>query len=313
MIEKDLPLVSVIINCYNGEQFLKSAINSVIIQSYQRWEIVFWDNCSTDNSALILSSFKDERIKYFLSPYHTSLGEARNMALEKASGEYIAFLDTDDLWFDDFLLKAIRAFQKNDISVFYSNYYQFNNKSRRVNNLRKYSRLENFSDILSEYHIGMSASMIDYGFLKKSGICFNNNYSLIEDYDLYLRIAYLKPIYYCSEVLALYRMHSFSLTMQSKNGWGKELSMLYSYLVNTLLSKEDIYKNKKSLKWLKVRSANAYISEAIEKNDRRNVLKLVLKNCGLSAKLLFHLVYFFGGKRFYYKCLYYVRRKNYYI
>ena len=81
------PLISVIINCYNGEKYLREAIDSVINQTYQNWEIIFWDNQSTDSSKQIVTSYKDNRIHYFCAPTHTSLGEARNLAVEKANGE----------------------------------------------------------------------------------------------------------------------------------------------------------------------------------------------------------------------------------
>ena len=73
------PLVSIIINCFNGEKYLREAINSVIAQSYENWEIIFWDNKSTDKSAKIFQSYNDKRLRYFLAPFHTELlYEARN-------------------------------------------------------------------------------------------------------------------------------------------------------------------------------------------------------------------------------------------
>ena len=83
--------VSIIMNCYNGEEYLREAINSVIAQTYENWELIFWDNRSTDNSAQIFQEFKDIRFRYFLAPSHTLLYEARSMAMQKVSGEYIAF------------------------------------------------------------------------------------------------------------------------------------------------------------------------------------------------------------------------------
>lgn len=64
---KNKPLVSIIMNCYNGEKFLRESIQSVVSQTYKKWELIFWDNKSTDRSATILKSFKDSRIKYFKS------------------------------------------------------------------------------------------------------------------------------------------------------------------------------------------------------------------------------------------------------
>ena len=104
---KNAPLVSIIMNCYNGEQFLQEAINSVYGQSYANWEIIFWDNASTDNSSSIAKSY-DERIRYHLASKTTSLGEARNFALNKASGIYVAFLDCDDIYLTDKLEQQVK-------------------------------------------------------------------------------------------------------------------------------------------------------------------------------------------------------------
>jgi len=79
------PLVSILMNCYNGEKFLREAIESVLAQTYNNWELIFWDNQSTDQSAEIFNSFGDKRLKYFYASKHTKLYEARNYAFEKAS------------------------------------------------------------------------------------------------------------------------------------------------------------------------------------------------------------------------------------
>lgn len=85
-------------NCYNGEQYLEEAIRSVLNQTYKNWELIFWDNQSTDRSAEIATGFHDPRIRYLLAPEHTPLGLARRLALAQATGEWIGFLDVDDLW-----------------------------------------------------------------------------------------------------------------------------------------------------------------------------------------------------------------------
>ena len=82
------PLVSIIMNCYNGQAYLDEALKSVVNQTYKNWEIIFWDNCSTDNSSKIFKKFEDKRFKYFLSKKHTVLYEARNLAIEKISGDF---------------------------------------------------------------------------------------------------------------------------------------------------------------------------------------------------------------------------------
>ena len=108
----DTPLVTVIMNCHNGQEFLDESLKSLLEQSYNNWELIFWDNCSTDNSKKILQSFSDDRIKYFKSDKFTSLYEARNNAVEKASGKYVGFLDTDDLWESSKIEKQLNYLKK---------------------------------------------------------------------------------------------------------------------------------------------------------------------------------------------------------
>ena len=111
------PLISIIINCFNGERFLREAIDSVIAQTYSNWELIFWDNQSTDSTANIVRSYHDDRIRYFYAPEHTSLGEARNLALEKANGVYIGFLDSDDKWLPSFLSEYVSVIRENPSAV----------------------------------------------------------------------------------------------------------------------------------------------------------------------------------------------------
>src|SRR4051812_49001662 len=93
-----MPPVSVIINVRNGVLFLRDAINSVLAQTFTDWELIIWDDCSTDDSAAIAKSYQDQRIHYSLSPQDTPLGQARNNAIAQTRGEWLAFLDQDDIW-----------------------------------------------------------------------------------------------------------------------------------------------------------------------------------------------------------------------
>ena len=80
------PKVSIIMNCYNGEEYIHDAISSVIYQRYKNWELIIWDNLSIDKSEKIIHSFKDKRLKYYKSKKFTNLSEARNLAIEKSIG-----------------------------------------------------------------------------------------------------------------------------------------------------------------------------------------------------------------------------------
>ena len=118
-------LVSIIMNCHNGDKYLKEAINSIIKQSYKNWELIFFDNASNDNSAKIVKKYNDKRIKYYYSKY-VNLGIARKEALEKCRGNFIAFLDCDDFWAKNKLKLQVRDLIKNpDIALSFSNSYFF--------------------------------------------------------------------------------------------------------------------------------------------------------------------------------------------
>ena len=103
---KNQKLVSIIMNCYNSEKYLKQAIDSVLNQSYNSWELIIWDNKSTDNTSLIANSYDDNRIKYFLAENFSPLGEARNMAIKKSTGEIIIRVDGHSIIHYDYVSKC---------------------------------------------------------------------------------------------------------------------------------------------------------------------------------------------------------------
>ena len=91
------------------------AIKSVISQKYKNWELIFWDNLSIDSSAEIFNKYNDKRLKYFLSDKHTSLSEARVLAIDKSKGEIITFLDVDDYWKDAILETQVTLYKDDDV------------------------------------------------------------------------------------------------------------------------------------------------------------------------------------------------------
>ena len=122
------PLVSIIMNCYNGETFLCESIESVLSQTYKNWELIFWDNRSEDKSAKIFKSYNDKRFKYYCASKHTLLYEARNEAIKRSSGKFVAFLDTDDFWEKDKLELQMPLFEDSTVGVVYGNIFIINEK-----------------------------------------------------------------------------------------------------------------------------------------------------------------------------------------
>ena len=119
-VSEILPVVSVIMNCYNGERYLQEAIDSVYTQTFSDWEIILWDDASKDRTAEIAKSY-DEKLRYFKGEKATALGQARNWAIDKARGEFIAFLDQDDVWLCDKLSKQIPIFEDPAVGIVISN------------------------------------------------------------------------------------------------------------------------------------------------------------------------------------------------
>ena len=106
-------------NCFNGEFFLKQSIDSVLSSNYNNFELIFFDNCSTDNSIKIAESFNDKRIKIFKNFSNVNLGEARKLAVNKSKGELICFLDVDDLICKNTLKKYVNFFNELKYDIIY--------------------------------------------------------------------------------------------------------------------------------------------------------------------------------------------------
>jgi len=114
-------LVSVIVNYHNGEKYLEKCLKSIIDQDYKNKEIILWDNASTDNSKKVIEKFNKYKIKYFKSLKKENLYKARNRAIEKTSGDLIAFLDCDDWWEKNYLSSRSKYFNDKKFDFYYSN------------------------------------------------------------------------------------------------------------------------------------------------------------------------------------------------
>jgi glycosyltransferase involved in cell wall biosynthesis len=207
--ESNPPLVSVIMNCYNGEKFLKEALGSVLGQTYTHWELIFWDNQSADRSADVFKSYNDPRFKYFYAPKHTLLYEARNYAIEQSCGEFIAFLDVDDWWCPGKLAQQIFLFSDTDVGLVYSNYWVVDEIRKKRSLFRKKQLPSGWvvNDILEDYPVGMLTLVVRrIAFDRLNGGC-NPAYHVIGDLDLVVRLAVDWKMACNQNPLAFYRLH----------------------------------------------------------------------------------------------------------
>ncbi len=119
-------LVSIIMPSYNTAEFIAESIRSVQNQTYTNWELIIVDDCSSDNTDMVIESFSDQRIIYIKNDRNNGAAVSRNRALRAAKGKWIAFLDSDDLWFKEKLEKQINFMKKNDYHFSYTNYSEMN-------------------------------------------------------------------------------------------------------------------------------------------------------------------------------------------
>ena len=211
-------LVSIIMNCYNSEKYLNDSIVSVINQNYTNWELIFWDNLSTDKSSQIISKYKDKRIRYYLSKKHTSLGQARNNAIKKAKGEFIAFLDCDDIWLSEKLKHQIPLFCDPEVGIVICNSIFFNSKNNEklLYTNKKPKEGYVFKELLESYNISLETAIIRKSAIEKLDHYFDNRFEVIEEFDLFARLSINFKLAYVDKTLGKWRIH------QESDTWNKQ-------------------------------------------------------------------------------------------
>ena len=290
MIAMQEKLVSIIMNCYNGEKYLKETIDSVISQTYQNWEIIFWDNQSSDESKNICLSYNDNRIKYFYSNIHTNLYSARNSALIKSSGEYIAFLDTDDLWHANKLQFQIEFFSDPQIGIVCSNFIFLNEMNNKIKNWHKKDIKSGWvlDELLKDYFIGMPTVVIRKESILNIKKPFNANFNIIGDFDLFTRICQNWKLQYIHKTLATYRWHGKNLAFIETDREIIELKEWFlsiKYLKPIYLSK-NLHFIKEKLNYLRAK-------EHLRNNDILKSMKclFIINNFSLVFRLLIQIIF----------------------
>ncbi|MDD7392954.1 MAG: glycosyltransferase family 2 protein [Eubacteriales bacterium] len=116
-------LVSIIMPSYNTAAYIGESIRSVLAQTYENWELLIVDDCSTDQTDEVVAAFCDPRIRYFKNAHNSGAAVSRNYALREAKGEWIAFLDSDDLWMPEKLERQLRFMKEHGYQFSYTDYY----------------------------------------------------------------------------------------------------------------------------------------------------------------------------------------------
>ena len=211
-----MPRVSVIMNVRNGAGTLRAALESALTQTYRDWELIVWDDRSSDDSAEVVAGFTDPRIRYMLSPEESSLGQARDLAIRQACGEWLAFLDQDDIWLPHKLELQIALADSPQVGVIYGRSVCFSSCGGE----KDYDQFHEFSalpegDILAELlgkgsFIAMSSALIRRSAVNELG-GIPADVRIIPDYYLYAAVCRKYQARAVQEVICRYRIHPGSM------------------------------------------------------------------------------------------------------
>lgn len=205
------PLVSIILPTYNGSSHIKQSIDSCLEQTYKKLELIIVDDGSFDETADIIKSYSDSRIKYFKHEKNLGLSKALNTGFALASGDFLTWQSDDNFFHIRAVARMVDFLEKNkDIDFVYTNFYFINEKGR----------------ILKSFKVG-SPKTLDSG--NRIGVCFlyrrivyerlggfDSRFYLSEDYEYWLRIRQNFKMKKINDFLCYYRYHKNSLTFQHK-------------------------------------------------------------------------------------------------
>ena len=207
-----MPTVSIITPCYNCARYIKETIDSVINQTFQDWEMIIVDDCSTDSSYQIAckASEQDSRIYVYKNDQNKGACYSRNFATDKANGKYIAFLDSDDVWYKEKLQVQIGFMKENDCDFSFSEYELIDSESKPL--YKKARIVKHLSYKKNLFHNFPGCLTIVYD-REKIGSIHGQKTGNADDYDLVLNI--LKRTTNAmgiKQILAKYRRHNKSIS-----------------------------------------------------------------------------------------------------
>lgn len=208
-------LVSIITPSYNTAQYISETIQSVLNQTYQNWEMIIVDDCSTDNTDEVVAGFADSRIRYLKNESNSGAAFSRNRALQEAKGKWVAFLDSDDLWEPEKLSRQISFMEENGYCFSFTEYVEMDDDGNLTGNYwTGPDKVSKFTLYLFNY-MGCLTVMYDREYM---GLLQIANLKQRNDYAIWLKAATKCPAYLLKEKLAKYRVRSSGSVMNRKKG-----------------------------------------------------------------------------------------------
>lgn len=244
---KQNPLVSILVNCYNSEAFLQEAIDSIYAQTYQNFQILLVDNCSTDQTPIIAKNY-DSRLVYIKTERLIPLYAARNIGLRHMKGDYLAFLDSDDVWLSNKLEKQLILASNKSIGFIYTNYgnivehssrfkkliFSFYLNALKINLFFRRSSYVEINQVIKNYDINLQTVLLKASLIE--GVIFNEKLNLYGDMDFFLNVFLLKKIkpYYFNLKTSLSRVHEKQLSRKSSKQWLNESKLCFRHFSKLL-------------------------------------------------------------------------------
>jgi glycosyltransferase involved in cell wall biosynthesis len=203
------PIVSVVITCYNYAHFLGKAVDSVTVQSFRDFEIIVVNDGSTDNTDEVMQGYSGDANLKYVSQKNAGQAIAKNVGIRNSSGEFIAFLDADDLWTKDKLEKQIPLFSNPQVGVVYSGLQYIDELGQKLDDKRTRRYLVFRSGDVTRYlffdnFVPFSASIVRRQCFDKVGP-FDESLSMGIDWDLWLRMSVYYKFDFVDEPLLIYR------------------------------------------------------------------------------------------------------------
>lgn len=205
-------MVSIVMPSYNTGRFISESIQSIIDQTYENWELLIVDDHSEDDTAEKVKRFSDSRIKYYEAKKNRGAAACRNKALQEVQGRWIAFLDSDDLWYPDKLRRQIDFMVDRNIAFSYTAYEKIDEESRGLNvyvsGPRKICKMKMYDYCWPGCLTVMFDSRILSEKLQVNNIRKNN------DYAMWLVLTRYAECYLLNEILAKYRVRNGSISSE---------------------------------------------------------------------------------------------------
>lgn len=273
--------VDVIIPTYNGLPWLLSTLDSVRLQTYKYLNIYIVDDGSTDNTKDAIKNIQDKRIHY-LKKNNGGVSSARNYGIRNSDSEFVAFLDSDDLWHKDKIEKQLKIINKNsEVGMVYGQHNIIDENNNVLGDLKIFNRGKLFDTLLNGNTIAGSASMVlvRRSVLNRAGY-FREDIVNGEDWEMWLRISLLCEIDYCQDIIASIRNHPQSA---QKNIEKMTDSLVYAYSV--MRDEFDLNENQRHhLANYCLYNSSIHYYNLGKFNKSRNTLKLLLKESRRSAR-----------------------------